>query len=332
MLPNGFLRALLWLVGSVSLLANLTVILGRIKSKNHYLERVSLVTTTNKSQNLYLLNLAIADFLMGVYLFAIGIADANFSTTYSASFKWRKGIPCKIIGFIGVVSNVASLLILSLISLERFFAIVLPFCRRRFGSKLTKSTCAVVWVISAVMALTPMILSDHVEGVFGFSDICSGLPFVTIPIKEYSEGVPNHEERLQNGTTGSQDVLESQWLYSQILYIYFSAACVLVVTMCYVSMFVSVIVTRRLAQRHASNAMEIKMATKMSIIVGTDVFCWVPIIIAGLLTQSGVKMTVDMYAWAVIVAMPINSALNPFIYTISLMKKKEKNKPSFVSN
>ncbi|KAJ8034735.1 hypothetical protein HOLleu_21699 [Holothuria leucospilota] len=329
MLPSGTLRVILWLVGSVSLLANFAVIVSRIKSKNYFLSKILLITTSNNSQNTFLLNLSISDFLMGVYLFAIGSADVIFGKGYIVSaLRWRTGITCKIIGFVGVVSNVASLLILSLISIERFVAIVLPFCRHRFGSKFSKVSCAIVWVLSVVMALTPIILSDFVEGVFGLSDICSGLPFVTITSQEDSEIITKYESGKM--LTELNKVPKTQWIYSQIVYIYFSATCVSVVTICYVSMFVSAKITQNLAGRNANNAEELKMAAKMSIIVGTDLLCWVPIITAGILTDIGTKITIELYAWLVVVVMPINSALNPFIYTIPLMKRKKKNEPSFI--
>ncbi|KAJ8033569.1 hypothetical protein HOLleu_23859 [Holothuria leucospilota] len=328
MLPSGTLRVILWLVGSVSLLANFAVIVSRIRTKNYFFNKIMIITV-HKSQNTFLLNLAVSDFLMGVYLLAIGSADAIFGSGYIVSaLRWRTGATCKIIGFVGVVSNVASLLILSLISIERFVAVVLPFCRHRFGSKFSKIACATVWALSVVMALTPIILSDFVEGVFGLSDICSGLPLVTIAKKEDSKIIANY----QGGGmfTEISDVPKTQWIYSQIVYIYVSATCVSVVTICYVSMFVSAKITKKLAGRHANNAEEVKMAAKMSFIVGTDLLCWVPIITAGVLTEFGTEISIELYAWLVVVVMPINSALNPFIYTIPLMKKKKRNEPSFI--
>ncbi|KAJ8034738.1 hypothetical protein HOLleu_21702 [Holothuria leucospilota] len=331
MLPNDIVRAILWGVSSFSLLANFVVITSRLKSKNFFVSKLLILTTVNSGQNMFLVNLALSDFLMGVYLFAIGSADAYFGKGYIVSaFNWRTGVTCKVIGFIGVVSNVASLLILTLISIERFSTIVLPFYRLRFGSKLTKITCAIVWGLSIVMALTPIILADFVEGIFGFSDICSGLPFVTIAKEEDREITTKYEDGIIKEITGSNDVPKSQWIYSQIVYIYFSATCVSVVTICYVSMFISVMLTRHMSGRQANNAEEVKMATKMSIIVLTDLFCWVPIIIAGVLTETGMEISTDMYAWFVVVVMPINSALNPLLYTVPLIKKKKKNKPSFI--
>ncbi|XP_030846937.1 G-protein coupled receptor GRL101-like [Strongylocentrotus purpuratus] len=61
---------------------------------------------------------------------------------------------------------------------------------------------------------------------------------------------------------------------------------------------------------------EIKVARKMAFIVGTDFACWMPIIVMGILTQSGlVVLPTSLYAWSVIFIIPINSSINPVLYT-----------------
>ena len=59
------------------------------------------------------------------------------------------------------------------------------------------------------------------------------------------------------------------------------------------------------------------MAAKMGLIVGTDLLCWLPIIVMGILAQCNVTIPVEMYAWSVVFILPINSSLNPYLYTVS---------------
>ena len=60
------------------------------------------------------------------------------------------------------------------------------------------------------------------------------------------------------------------------------------------------------------------MAIKMGLIVLTDMMCWLPIIILSILVQTG-RQTVSpyVYTWIVTVVLPINSAINPFLYTLA---------------
>ncbi|KAJ8034623.1 hypothetical protein HOLleu_21538 [Holothuria leucospilota] len=313
--------------------ANLVVIISRINSKLPAMRRM-FSTTVNTTQNTLLLNLAVADFLMGVYLLAIGIADGKFGDEYFLfALSWRKGVLCKIIGFIGLVSNVTSVLTLTFVSIERFLSIVFSFNMYRFGWKLTVKICVTIWVVAISMALTPIILSEFFADIFGFSDICLGLPFVPVPEakQDLLKVSYNPYWGYFNVTQERSDVKGIQWVYSQIVYIYFSSTCVIVISLCYVAMFTSAILSTGISGRHRDNKQELKMALKMSIIVGTDLLCWLPIIILGIGSAADVRISVDFYVWIAVFVMPINSALNPFIYTIPTMKSRKKNEPSFIA-
>ena len=57
------------------------------------------------------------------------------------------------------------------------------------------------------------------------------------------------------------------------------------------------------------------MYRKISILIATDMCCWFPVCIMTFLSMSGVVLHPLSYAIAVIVLLPINSSLNPIIYT-----------------
>ncbi len=62
---------------------------------------------------------------------------------------------------------------------------------------------------------------------------------------------------------------------------------------------------------------QIKLTKKVTAIVATDFFCWAPIIILGFLVQIRmITLPASVFAWCVTVVMPINSAINPYLYTI----------------
>ena len=63
---------------------------------------------------------------------------------------------------------------------------------------------------------------------------------------------------------------------------------------------------------------QVKMTAKVAAIVLTDFLCWSPVIILGVLVQAGVlTLPPSVFAWCVTVVLPINSAINPYLYTIS---------------
>ncbi|XP_070570225.1 G-protein coupled receptor GRL101-like [Ptychodera flava] len=74
------------------------------------------------------------------------------------------------------------------------------------------------------------------------------------------------------------------------------------------------------------------IAKRMTLIVLTDFFCWVPIAVMGMLAMTDtVTVPGSVYAWTAVFILPINSAINPFLYTISVIKMKRKPQQSAVN-
>ena len=58
------------------------------------------------------------------------------------------------------------------------------------------------------------------------------------------------------------------------------------------------------------------IARQLSLIVITDFFCWAPICVMGVMAQTGQLIPDAAYAWSAVVVLPINSAINPMLYTL----------------
>ncbi|CAN8006544.1 unnamed protein product, partial [Ixodes hexagonus] len=59
------------------------------------------------------------------------------------------------------------------------------------------------------------------------------------------------------------------------------------------------------------------LALRFFFIVLTDCMCWIPIVIIKILALLEVQISENIYAWVVVFILPINSALNPVIYTLA---------------
>ena len=72
---------------------------------------------------------------------------------------------------------------------------------------------------------------------------------------------------------------------------------------------------------------QIRLTSKVAAIVLTDFLCWFPSIILGILVQAGaLTLSASVFAWCVTFVLPINSAINPYLYTISaLISNRRKN-------
>ena len=85
LLSNTGLAVITWIIGINALLGNLFVLVVKQKSS----------TRVIKVQDLFLLNLALSDFLMGIYMLIIASADIYFGNYFPMQAdKWRSGITC----------------------------------------------------------------------------------------------------------------------------------------------------------------------------------------------------------------------------------------------
>ena len=114
--------------------------------------------------------------------------------------------------------------------------------------------------------------------------------------------------------------------------------CFLIILLCYVKILRAVFrSSKRVGINKAINE-EIRMTVNVSIVILTDFMCWFPIIVLGILVKANIlSLPLYVFAWCVTFLLPINSAINPYLYTIAhvisnFRKQVKKKKTSKVSN
>ena len=71
-----------------------------------------------------------------------------------------------------------------------------------------------------------------------------------------------------------------------------------------------------------------RLTRKITAIVATDFVCVFPLIVLGILVQiRAIELPASVYAWSVTVILPINAAINPYLYTIVqiIFNRRKKN-------
>ncbi|XP_038052706.1 uncharacterized protein LOC119725373 [Patiria miniata] len=312
LMPNTVLQAFMWILGFSALIGNLVVIAWRIREDSG--------KGSKYVHSFLVLNLAMSDFLMGVYMVIIATVDViKKEEYYLVATEWRNSALCKAGGVMSVLSSEASVFFITLISVDRYLCIVHPFSRVRLKEKSVWVSVASIWVVSLLASLVPTILVTKDSDVYGLSDVCIGLPLLTRPV-DFRFDQADIGDALGNDTYLVPQPIGSRpsWSYSIVLFLGVNLICFLLVTVCYAAIFSKVKRSiRRVKRRHAPKEEEVKMAIKMAVIVGSDFLCWMPVIILGILSQTSViQIQPDVYAWLVVFVLPINSSLNPYLYTI----------------
>ncbi|XP_038053554.1 G-protein coupled receptor GRL101-like, partial [Patiria miniata] len=326
LMQNYGLRICMWVLGMSALLGNFGIIVWRFwHAEGSDVMRV---------HSFMVHNLAVSDFLMGVYMLIIAAADIHYGDRYSyKSREWRSSAPCKAAGILSVLSSEASVFFVTLISIECFLNLVFPFSRFKLRPSSARIVVLAAWVVAVCLGVVPTLVVDLDSDVYGLSDVCIGLPLTT---KAY--GVQLQPSDIDN-PFGGADTLQivsstSQkpaWILSIVLFLGVNSGCFLVVLACYISIFVKVKLSARRVGTAAHRERDVILAVKMALIVGTDFACWMPVIILGILSQTGaVQVGVEVYSWIVVLVLPINSSLNPYLYTIysAITERRQNTKQS----
>ena len=296
LMKNKTLQICIWILGILALAGNLLVIIWRAVDKEE-----------NRVQSFLLTNLAGADLLMGVYLLTIAIMDLRWQGEYfKHDIEWRSGMGCQIAGVLSMLSSEVSVLILTIITIDRLICIVFPFKFKRLTYKAAVFACIGVWIFGVVISVIPItgisyFYGDESAGNFGFYSRSA----VCLPL-QLSEGEPS-----------------AGWEYSVSFFICLNFISFTFILIGYISMFWTVKRASRAARSTNLNK-ESALAKRLVFIVMTDFCCWMPIIIINILSLTGNFNDPNKiaYVWIAVFVLPLNSSLNPILYTFSTERTK----------
>ncbi|KAL5011102.1 hypothetical protein ScPMuIL_013407 [Solemya velum] len=293
LLENMFLRVCVWVVAAMACAGNSVVIFGRF-----------LLREDNQIHSFYIKNLSLADMLMGIYLFVIGSRDMMYRGEYlKHDEQWRASWGCDVCGIISTLSSEVSVLTIALITFDRYISIMYPFYLKKRNLKLAVGIMMTIWGVCLVLTVLPV----------------SGIPYFGHSF--YNDNgvcIPLH---LHNPTVRG-------WEYSTFLILGLNLMAFLFISYAYIVMFMAIRKSTT-ALHSMSKCQERSFIKRFFFIVVTDFVCWIPIIVIKLITLCGVRVNGELYGWIVVFILPVNSALNPLLYTLTTRLYKEKLLPRF---
>ncbi|XP_047991439.1 lutropin-choriogonadotropic hormone receptor isoform X2 [Leguminivora glycinivorella] len=271
-----WLRASVWFVVAAAVVGNLAVLV---------------VLLANRSEltvpRFLMCHLAFSDLCTGIYLFMLAVVDLqSYGEFFNYAYDWQYGVGCKIAGFLSVFSGQLSVFTLTIVTLERWFAITFAiYLERRISLRTAAKIMIGGWLFSFHMAGLPLA---------GVSDYSS--TSICLPVKSSS-------------TTDA--------VYQGSLFLFNAVAWVIIVV-CYVGIYRSLGGGgEKYGGRGAAAAAERRIANKMALLVGTDLLCWAPVAFFGVTALAGAPL-VDVSHGKVLLVFfyPLNACANPFLYAI----------------
>ena len=287
LLAQDLFRAALWVFACLAVLGNLGVLAYR-----------QFLGTEKASTPSALLvkNLCVSDLLMGVYLLMIGAADERFKGEYvSQEAGWRASVTCTVAGFLSFLSSEVSAFTVCLITLDRVLAICLPFRKHlHLQARSARTLCLAVWVAGAALASVPLLAGTES---YGQNGICVPLPITR---------------------TGGPELD-----YTFCVFILLNFVLFVFVGVGQATIWAAV---RRTSAAAGSRNQErdMALARRLFLVVLTDFLCWFPIGLLGVLAAAGVPVPGVVHVWSAVFVLPLNSAINPFLYTLNSVREKRR--------
>ena len=347
MITEPVLKYAIWIIGFIALFGNVCVIIN----VTIFLKKQAI--SFFEFQRFIILNISIADFIMGVYAITIAAYSQAFSGIYdSVDREWRSSLRCSIIGSLSVISSEASC----------FFMVVLIAFRLMKACKSTASLTSslrswklcvgIAWLLSLLFSIVPVLLkaSSYFVHSISFSSkfhqngsievaqlkqfMCRYAILSNTTVKDYGsdlesidmffkDNLPDSLPVRKFGLYGGNSVCmprlnvslgEPGWEYIFTL-ITFNLLCFIFIAVGYVEIYRRSNKTSANACSNRSEQQAVRMQKRISLIIGSNFCCWIPICIMAYISFNAVTLsaTVDQ---VITVLLQINSALNPLLFLL----------------
>ena len=290
LLRSDAYRGFLWLISFLSLLGNVFCLVVRVCVQKN---------STFSGFHVFVSNLSIADLLMGVYIVIVGVADSLFRGEYLFYDEmWKHSVACKVAGFLSLLSCEVSALTIWLITLDRFIVLHFPFSGVRFQKSSAAAACLFTWIVGLLLSLVPLLpVTSHWQ-FYSQTGICIPLP---VTRQDF------------DGKT-----------FSFCVFVVFNFIMFMLIATGQAFIYWSV-QKNTLNKDHSTNvSRDLTIARRLISVAVTDFLCWFPIGLCGLIALWGIPVPGEVNVALAIFVLPLNSALNPFMYTFNMLMEKRR--------
>ena len=346
MIANLGIKSAFWIMGILVMVGNSYVIIKTIS----FLKTKQTLKDIN-FQRFIVLNISIADFVMGIYLITIASFDAAFSGFYgNVDREWRSSLKCSVIGSLAIISSESSCFLMVVLTSFRLKNITNAVESLNASSRPWMICIIAAWLFSFFLGIAPMFphTSQYFLHSFSYSSpfqndtwhrtdleqfACrlSALSNKTIKftgnkfqsVETFVAGsFPNNASVKLFGYYGETSVCmprfyvaygESSWE--------FTLAIITINFLCFVFIAVSYFIIYKHSTSSSANLgtnrpnnQAATMQKRIARIIATDFCCWIPICVMTYV-RLGVEFSDIAYQISAVLLLPINSAMNPILFS-----------------
>ena len=346
MIANLGIKSAFWIMGILVMVGNSYVIIKRIVffKTQQTLDGISF-------QHFIILNISIADFIMGIYLITIASYDVSFSGFYGeVDREWRSSLKCSVIGSLAVISSETSCFLMVVLTGFRLKNITQPVESVNASTRPWMICIIASWLFSFFLGIAPMFPQTsqyflhsflysspfqngtwYITNLEQFACRLSVLSNKTIQftgnifqsVETFLAGsFPNNASVKLFGYYGETSVCmprfyvaygKSSWAFT-----------LAIMTLNFLS-FVFIAVSYLIIYKHSTsssaklgtkrpNKQAATMQKRIARIIATDFCSWIPICVMAFV-RLGVEFSDIAYQISAVLLLPINSAMNPILFS-----------------
>ena len=291
LISNIILQSFIWVNGMTVTCLNAAILYYRFSTMSQH-KKWSVFT------NAFILNMTVADLLMGIYVLSLAIVSVSYRGRYaSVSRTWRGSIACKVLAVLSTISSEVSLLSLVMLTYMQFVTIQHIYGSIRHVKLYVGISLLTAWLCAALVSIVPVLDLPYFGGAF-LSKTGTCLLY-----------------QLASGHIMGKEYTISIWFAGNLL--------VLLLMACFqfglgVKIYKS---SLKVAGSRSKKTSHTK--TLFVFLVLTAFLCWAPVLTTMLMVNIGVHVSEVTSQYIVILLLPLKSLVNPLLYTVRTMNFKK---------
>ncbi|KAK0051088.1 G-protein coupled receptor GRL101 [Biomphalaria pfeifferi] len=273
-------RILIWVIATVAIVGNIASLTYSL-----FFDRTKLIKVNFA---LFVACLNISDLLMGVYLILIASMDIKYRGEYIYhEMSWRQSPLCQLAGILATMSSETSTVFIVLITVERFISVKYPHGEYRISSMIRYISIGLCFGLGLLLSVIPVMYPSMT--LYSNSGMCLGFPL-----------------RKSSGPL---------WAFSVAVFVFFNSVLLFLIA-CGQFLIYRMILKHNARRSSTVRSTNVSLASRLILVALSNIACFLPVSVIGILVLvSDYEVEENTYGWIVTLALPVNSALNPILYT-----------------
>ena len=351
MIANLGIKSAFWIMGILVMVGNSYVIITRIAflKTQQTLDGISF-------QHFIILNISLADFIMGIYLVTIASFDVSFSGFYGeVDREWRSSLKCSVIGSLAIISSETSCFLMVVLTGFRLKTITQAVESVNASSRPWKLCIIAAWLFSFFLGIAPMLpqTSQYFYHSFSYSSSFQNGLWYSTNLEQFAcrlsalsnktiqftgnkfqsaemflaGSFPNDASVKLFGYYSETSVCmprfyvaygESSWEFTLTIMI-LNFLCFVFIAVSYFIIYKHSTLSSANLRTNRPNKQVATMQKRIARIIATDFCCWIPICVMAFV-RLGVEFSDIAYEISAVLLLPVNSAMNPILFSPLLDK------------